>query len=436
VAEIPQHGNFYLMLGEPNGIGASCGLLRYHYSEFLLDTGTEFGTTPGSPIQRVTLPFGEELANRPIRAIFISHAHQDHTGYLPHVIAMFPKATIIMTRDTFRILKVMFPDSLKISNEEAEKAHWLGFPSPQKPFTEEEMWAFFNMEGTPRLRLIDTSSEIDDLPGLHDWNFKFRFSGHTTGSFSMFMTAPDRWTCYWTGDAASHKQEICNGVGVPEGWENPDTLITEATNGALPMSSTRAETWTKYDKIVLETIANGGHVLCPAFAVNRISNVTSHIMNLAIQHGFKVVVDGLVARGEVGERIIDIELGTERVEKWVSQGHLIIINQEDVKYVGMPQRHGVLSGHYGPAVILSSSATMQNGWSAFWAMNLLYDRKNACILTGYVFPDSVAAQALKIEKGRDIVLDRYNKRGGYMYKEAIKVACEIYSFSLSAHDYQ
>ena len=100
----------------------------------------------------------------------------------------------------------------------------------------------------------------------------------------------------------------------------------------------------------------------------------------------------------------------------------------------MAQREAVLNGDYGPVVIVSSSATMENGWSSFWAKHLLPGRKNSVILTGYVFPDSVAEQVLK--KGGNIVTEYFSKKFGKIIKQVVNCACDVYSFSLSAHDYQ
>lgn len=430
---LPETGNFFVQLGEHEGIGASSGLLSYSGKKFLLDAGTSFKKVKGIPIQQVLLPTGNGMAGERIDLIMCSHTHLDHSGFLPHVVAIHPEAIVIISRQCFLELKVMFPDAHKISTEEANKASCLGFEPSNCPFNFEEMEAFFGLEGTSRLRLIDTPCEFDDLPGLAGWRFKFSSSGHTIGAFSTFVESPDHMTFYWTGDVASHDQEICSGVLVPEGWETPDVLITEATYGAMPAKETRAQTWERFAEIVFRTHAKHGHVLCPAFAVNRLSNVASKSTELSAKAGFLTVVDGLAAKGNPGERIIDIELGERKVEQLINEGFLLLINQAD-KSIGMSQRKMVLDGEYGPAVIISSSATMENGWSSFWAKNLLPERKNAVILTGYVFPDSIAEQVL--QKGRNIVLEYYNKKWNKMIKQPVNCACEVYSLSLSAHDYQ
>jgi len=431
VTELTQTGNFFSQRGEPEGIGASQGYLSYMGKGILLDAGVGFKKIKGHPIQHVYVP--AEIGEHPVDLIICSHQHLDHAGYLPRTVALYPEATIITPRDCFRTLKIMLPDALKISLEEKDKALILGYEPPVAPFTEEELKDFFALEGTPRLILVDAPCKLTDLPNLEGRKFEFHSSGHTVGAVSTRITAPDGWTCYWTADVASHNQEICSGVLVPFGWENPDLMITEATYGGTPMKEPRSETWKRFRAIVNQTHHRGGQVLCPAFAGNRVSNVADEATHLGSEFGFVTVADGMAVKGEVGDRIIDIELGVEKVARLVEQGRLVLIDQIN-KPNGMAQRQAVLDGDYGPVVIVSSSATMENGWSSFWAKHLLPERKNSVILTGYVFPDSVAEEALK--KGGNIVMEYFSKKWNKIIKQPINCACEVYSFSLSAHDYQ
>jgi len=431
VTELTQGGNFFSQRGEPEGIGASQGYLHYMGKGLLLDAGTGFKKIKGHPIQHVHVP--AKLTGHRVDLIICSHQHLDHAGYLPRTAALYGEATVVMPSQCFRILKVMLPDALKISLEEHDKALMLGYKPPVVPFTEEELKAFFALEGTPRLILIDETCELTDLPNLEGWRFEFHSSGHTVGAVSTRITAPDGWTNYWTADIASHNQEICSGVLVPAGWEKPDFMITEATYGGTPIKEPRSETWKRFRAVVNQTHRRGGQVLCPAFAGNRLSNVVDESTRLGKEFGFVTIADGMAVKGEVGERIIDIELGTEKVARLVKEGRLVLINQIN-KPAGMAQRQAVLDGDYGPVVIVSSSATMENGWSSFWAKHLLPERKNSVILTGYVFPNSVAEEALK--KGGNIVMEHFSKKWNKIIKQAVNCACDVYSFSLSAHDYQ
>lgn len=431
MTELPQTGNFFSQRGEPEGIGASQGYLHYMDKGLLLDAGVGFKKIKGHPIQHVHVP--SDIGNKKVDLVICSHLHLDHAGYLPRTASLYKEATIITPRECFHTLKVMLPDALKISLEEGEKALTLGYEPPSVPFTTEELKAFLALEGTPRLILIDAPCDLTDLPNLEGWKFEFNSSGHTVGAVSTRITAPDGWTTYWTADAASHDQEICSGVLIPAGWENPNLMITEATYGGTPMKEPRSETWKRFRAIVNQTHRRGGQVLCPAFAANRTSNVADESTRLGKEFNFVTVIDGMAGKGNPGERIIDIELGTEKVTRLVDDGHIVLIDQIN-KPAGMAQREAVLNGDYGPVVIISSSATMENGWSAFWAKHLLPNRKNSVILTGYVFPDSVAEEALK--KGGNIVMEHFSKKWEKIIKQPVNCACDVYSFSLSAHDYQ
>lgn len=430
---LPASGNFFSQRGEPEGIGASQGYLSYMGKGILLDAGAGFKKIKGHPIQHVYVP--ADIAGHRVDVIICSHHHLDHAGYLPRTAALYESATIVMTTQCFRVLKVMLPDALKISLEEKVKAEALGYEEPPlMPFTSDELDAFLALEGTPRLRLIEAPCEITDVPNMDEWKFKFHFAGHIVGAVSTHITAPDGRIFYETADVSSLNQEgICPGVSVPAGWENPDVMITEATYGSTPMSEPRAQTIARMQAEVARTLLAGGVVLLPTFAVGRLSILADAMTQLGQEMGFITILDGLGIKGSVGERIIDIELGTEKVQRLVESGYLILIDQIN-KPAGKTQREAILNGEIGPYVVISSSATMENGWAAFWAKHILPERKNVVILTGYVFPDSVAEQVLK--KGGNIVIEYYNKTWKKIIKQVVNCACNVYSFSLSAHDYQ
>ena len=157
--------------------------------------------------------------------------------------------------------------------------------------------------------------------------------------------------------------------------------------------------------------------------------------------GHKAVVDGLA------REMIRVEIGEERIAQFVAEEKLIIVgdkykglSREDADVLVEAQREAIVKGDYGFVVVIAPSATLDQGYSVFYAERILPDPKNALIIPGYLFPDSTSKQIMELDRGHTIKLNTFvrNKSGRGRHKEPklVNARCDVYHFEYTSHDFQ
>src|SRR6266702_2548886 len=97
-----------VFIGGASGVGASCLALEFSGQWIVVDAGVRLGQHV-DPLPDLAL-----LQDKPVAAIFVTHAHADHIGALPLLHRAFPTAPIFASRGTALLMEVMLADALKI----------------------------------------------------------------------------------------------------------------------------------------------------------------------------------------------------------------------------------------------------------------------------------------------------------------------------------
>ncbi|MFA5050388.1 MAG: MBL fold metallo-hydrolase [Candidatus Micrarchaeia archaeon] len=220
-------------LGASHEVGRSAFLLSTDVN-LLLDYGIKIFDQSRKPKYPITFP--EE-----IDAAIITHAHLDHSGFVPYLYS-FTNVKWYATPPTRDICEVMFKDSMKIMGEELpyNESHYIKALRNWHP-------VFYRKE----VRFRDTRINFFD-------------AGHIAGS-AMLEIRHDKRKIVYTGDFNTENTRMHKGA---EPIEDVDTLIIEGTYG-LREHPNRAELEKKLISNIEETLDEGGHVLLPAFALGR-----------------------------------------------------------------------------------------------------------------------------------------------------------------------
>ncbi len=243
-------------LGASHEVGRSAFLLSTDVN-LLLDYGIKIFDQTKKPKYPLTFP--EDLD-----AAIITHAHLDHSGFVPYLYASGNNTKWYATPPTRDICEVMFKDSMKIMGEE--------LPYNESHFTKAlRNWhpVFYRKE----VRFMDTRVNFFD-------------AGHIAGSAMLEIKYNNKKIVY-SGDFNSENTRMHKGA---EPIENVDTLIIEGTYGVREHPD-RAEIEKKLISEIEETIDEGGHVLLPAFALGRSQELIAILGN----HNFDVPIflDGM-----------------------------------------------------------------------------------------------------------------------------------------------
>ncbi|MFO0689115.1 MAG: MBL fold metallo-hydrolase [Myxococcota bacterium] len=212
-------------------------------------------------------PFPVEPAS--IDAVVLTHAHIDHSGYLPLLIRNGFRGAIHATTATRDLCGVLLPDSGRIHERDAEFANRKGFSkhAPALPlFTEAE-----GERALDAFRTTEFGRTVDVAPGVE---VVFHGAGHILGAATATLRIAGRQVVF-SGDLG---RPSCPVMRPPEPLREADLLVVESTYGDRRHDPADPED--ALADVVRRTAARGGTVLIPAFAVGRTQILLFHLDRL------------------------------------------------------------------------------------------------------------------------------------------------------------
>ena len=246
--------------GGAKTVTGSCFLLQTEKTKILVDCGMFQGGRDLRDRNFLDFPFnpGE------ISALFLTHAHIDHSGLIPKLVRDGFKGKIFTSRATANLCRIMLPDSGYIQEMEAEwinrKARRAGRPETQPLYTVDEAYdslQYFNE--------VDYYKVINFTPEI---SFCLRDSGHILGSSFVELWIADendRIKIVFSGDLGRRRQSI---IRDPDILEDADYLVVEGTYGSR-VHEGEEEKEKLLKEIINSTLRRGGNIVVPSFAVGR-----------------------------------------------------------------------------------------------------------------------------------------------------------------------
>ncbi|MBX3278930.1 MAG: MBL fold metallo-hydrolase [Acidobacteria bacterium] len=198
-----------------------------------------------------------------INTVILTHAHIDHTGYLPRFVRDGFHGDVYATPASVELSRILLPDSAKLQEEEADYANRSGY-SKHKPAL--PLYTARNARDALKLfKAVGYDKRVDLTKRL---SFEFVGAGHILGSgFVKFEFTDDDGSVkkiVVTGDIGRYDEPILND---PETVTEADYIVVESTYGDREHPDVDVKD--QLAAIINETVARGGHVLVPAFAVGR-----------------------------------------------------------------------------------------------------------------------------------------------------------------------
>jgi len=243
-------------------------------SKFLLSTGTrriliDCGLFEGLKQLRLRNWAAPAVAPQDVDAIVLTHAHLDHSGYLPLFAKRGFRGRVYCTRATEAFCRILLPDSGYLQEEEAQYANRHGYSkhSPALPLytaadAARSLQALFPMDFHHPVELGD---------GL---SFRFLRAGHILGA-AMVMFEHNGVTLLFSGDLGRpHDPVIC----APEAVAQANWLVLESTYGDRLHAATDPQA--ALGEVINRTAGRGGGVVVPAFAVGRAQQILYYVHRL------------------------------------------------------------------------------------------------------------------------------------------------------------
>ena len=191
-------------------------------------------------------------------AVILTHAHLDHSGYLPLLVKNGFRGKVFCTEATADLCNILLPDSGHLQEEDAAFANRHGFSkhAPALPLYTEE-------DARRSLHLLSRSSFDMEIPITGPFSATFRHAGHILGASIVSLT-DGHMTITFSGDLGRNNDIL---MMPPEIVEETDYLVVESTYGSRRHPD--LDPMVVLGQVVSETAARGGVVIIPAFAVGR-----------------------------------------------------------------------------------------------------------------------------------------------------------------------
>ena len=364
-------------LGAVDTVTGSRFLLQSGGGRLLVDAGLYQGLAVHR--RRNWEPFPVDPAG--IDDVVLTHAHLDHSGYLPRLVKDGFRGRVTCTVETAELAAIVLRDSAHLQQEDARYANLAGFSrhSPALPL--------YDDRDVERALALFSPVDFEQRVALSNrFTATLRPAGHILGSATVTVETGDT-----AGNTASrHRVAFSGDLGRPHHpllrppHDPPavDTLVVESTYGdrrhAPPDPGVLADA-------VRRTVERGGSVLIPAFAVDRTELVLLELLRLVDQGEIPdvpVFVDSPMAlaaldcyrrAAERGGPQLRAEAG-ELVRQFDSHRVHAVHDVEGSMRLNRPRT---------PSIVISASGMASGGRVVHHLAHQLPDRRNCVVLTGF-----------------------------------------------------
>lgn len=360
------------LLGAYDSVTGSKTLLSHGSKNYLIDCGL----FQGSPELRQRNREPLEIPAHTIDAVFLTHAHLDHCGYLPRLYQDGFRGPVYCSQGTFQLAEVILKDAAHLEEELASYARssrYSHHPDPQPLFTLDDVGSVLE-----QFRVVKRHEwhQIDDTMSL----FLSR-SGHLIGSSFIqlkFQIDQNPKTITFSGDLGNDRSSTLKG---PEAIDENNTLVLESTYGNRLHSAESA--LSQLGDSLATVVARKGVAIIPAFAVGRSQEIIYLIAELERTRkipSVPVFLDSPMAEKALAiflqrheDQILRSGFGPSAQEYFPKKFQIIQSVDESMLATMMD----------GPAVIISASGMLSGGRVLHHLKRRLPDPKNMVIFSGY-----------------------------------------------------
>jgi metallo-beta-lactamase family protein len=394
---------FLSFFGAAGTVTGSKYMLQIDNRNILLDCGLFQGLKNLRQRNWETPPF--DVAS--IEAVVLTHAHIDHSGFLPVLMKHGYQGPVYCTSGTAALCGILLPDSGHLQEEEA------GYLTRHKYARHDPALPLYTREDAEKtlklLRPVDFDTDLDLGGGVH---VRFTPAGHILGSaWVTFMQ--NGFRVVFSGDVGRLVDPVMNP---PVPVEHCDILVCESTYGDRlhPADNPLDE----LAKVIHRTAKRGGVVLVPAFAVGRtqaLLHLISELKKARAIPDIPVYLNSPLAIDAT--EIYAAHAGEHRLSAQACRELFGV-----AEFIRSEEASRALNTSEGPAIILAGSGMATGGRVVHHLRTLLPDPKNTVLLAGFQAPGT---RGEALQKGAEEIK---------IFGEYVPVRAEIMDLdSMSAH---
>lgn len=347
-----------------------------------------------------------------IDAVIITHAHVDHTGWLPRLVKLGFSGKVFTSRATGDLMKILLPDSARLQEEEADyrNRHNLTNHSPALPLYDEQ-------DAKAALKLLNPVANNGEFVEIvKGFSASFQVAGHILGASLVLVNLQEAREdgsdirFLFSGDLGHYDQPIVNDPAAPP---NCDYLMVESTYGNRLHGNESSED--QFAEMIKRAVKRNAPILIPAFAIGRTQEILYMIREL-----------------EDAERIPILPVAVDSpMAAQATQVYNRFSEEHDEEYTSIlrQRRHPLRTGSMttastrdeskalnkqsGTRVIVSSSGMMTGGRVLHHAMRILPNENATLVFVGY---QAAGTTGRRIQDG---------EREVRIMKEWIPVRCHV-----------
>ena len=355
-------------------------------TKILLDCGMFQGM--GQETEALNESFGFNAAE--VDILVLSHAHIDHSGLIPRLVAQGFKGKIFGTSATKELAKILLLDSAKIQAGDLKyknkKLAKRGLPLEEALYEEEDA-----LQSISFFEVLDYKEEVSIAEGV---KLQFIDAGHIIGSASVHLAITERGKTTrlsFSGDVGQYGDLLLRS---PQSFPQADYILLESTYGDKLHKDAQPTAQALLDVVVKTCVEKKGKVIIPAFSVGRTQEILYVLNNLDLEGWLpkvKVYVDSPLS----AKATAIVENHAEGFNDDVLDIMKIDDNPFDFErlhYVESAEDSIALNANPEPCIIISASGMAEAGRVKHHIKNCIGDAKHTILLVGYCEPNSLGGR--------------------------------------------
>ena len=349
-------GSKYLLEHEGTRLLVDCGLFQ-GLKELRVRNWAEFPVAPAS-----------------IDAIVLTHAHLDHVGYLPRLVAQGYRGRVFCTAGTMDLCRLVLPDAGRIQEEDARQANKHGYSKHQPAlplYTEVDA-----QRALTHLQPVGFDREIEVARNV---SVRFLPAGHLLGSAFVTMRLHGGRTILFGGDLGRYARPV---LPDPSDAVPADIVLCESTYGDRDHGED--DNGEGLATVIRDTAGRGGKVIVPAFAIGRVEELLYWIRRLELERRIPVLpvyVDSPMATDALRyyiARVAELDPDMRPTRKDVST-----FATARFQTVASAQQSKELTASRRSAIVISASGMATGGRVLHHMAAALPDARNTVLFVGY-----------------------------------------------------
>ncbi len=375
-------------IGATHEVTGSCTLIEVNGKNILVDCGMEQGADIFENIQIPVDP-------RDIDMVVVTHAHIDHSGKLPFLVAHGYTGPIYSTEATRQLCNIMLLDSAHIQEFEAKWRNRKG----KRAGREDYVPLYTTEDAQNTLKKFKTAGYNEEIEISEGVTIEYIDAGHLLGSSNVLFTLKEggkEKTILFSGDLGNINKPLIRSPQTPP---NADYVVCESTYGDR-LHDEKPDYVKDISEIIQRTLDRGGNVVIPAFAVGRTQELLYYIRvikenDLVKNHdGFPVYVDSPLA-------VEATNIYSSGMDAYYDEEALDLVKKginpiafPDLKVSVSTDESIAINADTTPKVIISAAGMCEAGRIRHHLKHNLWRPECSVLFVGYQSPGTVGAKLL------------------------------------------